>query len=168
MLIAAMILGLVGGLCYFIGGSAGVVADVGGGLDPTPWWAVALVPIGVIGTLGGAMVRWRSSMGGMLMLLAGVSALAVGIASAEELLESQGSAFLVLVSVHPFIGSVFYIPPLIALIVGGALALGTKKGARGREYEYIADVVVSVVSTLLSRLRRRTPDGGEIEDTKST
>ncbi|GAG41186.1 unnamed protein product, partial [marine sediment metagenome] len=36
MLIAAMILGLIGGISYFIGGITGLI----GVPPPTPWWSV--------------------------------------------------------------------------------------------------------------------------------
>jgi len=159
MLIAAMILGLVGGMLYFIGGSTGVLADFWGSTEPTPWWAVAMVPVGIIGTIGGAMARWKANLAGVTLLLAGVSALAVGIASAEETFGSSSGLSSVL-SMHPFFGSVLYFPPLIMLIVGGSLALSAKKDT-SREADNVSDLVLSLVSTVITKLRRKPSDVNE-------
>ena len=169
MLIAAMILGLVGGMLYFIGGSTGVLADFWGSSmepnPPTPWWAVAMIPVGVIGTIGGAMARWKANLAGVTLLLAGVSALAVGFASAEETFGSSSSLSSVL-SMHPFIGSVLYFPPLIMLIVGGSLALSVKRETR-READNVGDLILSLVSALVTKLRRKASDANGARNVKT-
>lgn len=129
MLVAAMVLGLYGGLSYFVGGGTAVVADLWGS---TPWWAVAMIPIGVIGALGGAMARSSPSLAGIVLLLAGVSALAVGFASAEEASQSgaAASSLLSYLPIHPLMGSfLFNLPALIPLIIGGCLALAAARTA---------------------------------------
>ncbi|MFC2000649.1 hypothetical protein ACFLXE_07870, partial [Chloroflexota bacterium] len=142
-----------------------VLADMWGSTDPTPWWAVAMVPVGIIGTIGGAMARWKANIAGVMLLLAGVSALAVGIASAEETFGSYSSAMTVL-SMHPFIGSIFYFPPLIMLIVGGSLAFSAKKDT-SREADNVGDLVLSLVSTVITKLRRKPSDVNKAQDAKT-
>ena len=124
MLIAAMILGLVGGISYFIGGITGLTGIEGS----TPWWNVALIPAGLVGTIGGALPRHKPALAGALLLLAGVSALAVGLSSVDAIVGSPSDlSFIQFLSMHPFVGSAFYLPPLFALIIGGALALAANK-----------------------------------------
>ena len=163
MLIAAMILGLVGGMSYFIGGCTGALADIWGNTEPTPWWAIAMIPVGVIGTIGGAMARWKASLAGVTLLLAGVSALAVGIASAEESFASSSGVPL---AMHPFIGSILYFPPLIMLIVGGSLALSVKRETR-READNVGDLILSLVSALVTKLRRKASDANGARNVKT-
>ena len=128
MLLAAMILGLIGGIQYFIGGTAGTITEHWDHVDNTPWWVISLIPIGVVGTLGGAVVRWRPSLGGVLLLLAGVSAIVIGLVSFEESFEQDGVLFFPpLVSTHPFAPLAYLLSPLFALIIGGALALAGRK-----------------------------------------
>ena len=82
MLIAAMILGLIGGITYFVGGGAGAIGW--GGEGSAPWWVVSLIPIGVLGAMGAALARTKPSVAGMIMLLAAAGAMGVGFASFEE------------------------------------------------------------------------------------
>jgi hypothetical protein len=132
MLIAAMILGLIGGITYFVGGGAGAIGW--GGEGSAPWWVVSLIPIGVLGAMGAALARTKPSVAGMIMLLAAAGALGVGFASFEEYASGQiSSQYMSLVlPTHPFAGSVLYAPvPLLTLVIGGVLALssGKKSGA---------------------------------------
>jgi len=132
MLIAAMILGLIGGITYFVGGGAGAIGWSGEG--SAPWWVVSLIPIGVLGAMGAALARTKPSLAGMIMLLAAVGAMSVGFASFEEYAGEQiGSQYMSLVlPMHAFAGSVLYAPvPLLTLVIGGVLALssGKKSGA---------------------------------------
>jgi hypothetical protein len=129
MLLAAMILGLIGGIQYFIGGTAGTISEQWGYMNNAPWWVVSLIPIGVVGTLGGAVVRWRPSLGGFLLLLAGVSAIVIGLVSFDESLRQGDVLFSPpMVSTHPFDGPLEYLlSPLFALIIGGALAFAGRK-----------------------------------------
>ncbi len=126
MLIAAMILGLIGGISYFIGGITGLI----GVPPPTPWWSVALIPIGLVGTIGGALPRCKPTLAGACLILAGVSALGVGLASAEEIFgwTRDFPSLFAYLSLHPLMGSLLYVPSLFALIIGGALALAANKG----------------------------------------
>jgi len=128
MLIAAMILGLVGGISYFVGGGAGAISWAEGS---TPWWVIALIPIGAIGALGAAMVRANPSVGGSIMLLTGAAAIAVGFASYDEAIGVTSFFRNVLLSsipAHAFVGPAIYLPvPLLSLIIGGALALSAPK-----------------------------------------
>ena len=131
MLIAAMILGLVGGVTYFVGGGAGAVAWSQG---TAPWWMLSLIPIGVVGAMGGMVARTKPSMGGIIMLVTAAAAMGVGFASFAKYSSDQiNSTYMSLVlPTHPFAGSLIYAPvPLLCLVVGGALALssGKKTGA---------------------------------------
>ena len=128
MLLAAMILGLIGGIQYFIGGTAGTITEHWDHMDNAPWWVISLIPIGVVGTLGGAVVRWRPSLGGVLLLLAGVSAMVIGLVSFDESFGQDGVLlFPAFVSTHPFVPLAYLLSPLFALIIGGALALAGRK-----------------------------------------
>jgi hypothetical protein len=134
MLIAAMILGLVGGTIYFVGGGAGSIVLGDGG--SAPWWVIALIPIGAAGVMGGALVRVNSVMAGIILLLAAAAAISVGFASYEEAWDTvirQGTTNYYLIptgilSQHAFLGPLIYLPvPLLSLIIGGALALSAGK-----------------------------------------
>lgn len=128
MLLAAMILGLIGGIQYFIGGTAGTITEHWDHMDNTPWWVISLIPIGVVGTIGGAVVLWRPSLGGVLLLLAGVSAMVIGLVSFDESFGQDGVLlFPAFVSTHPFVPLAYLLSPLFALIIGGALALAGRK-----------------------------------------
>ncbi|MBN2098621.1 MAG: hypothetical protein JW753_03390 [Dehalococcoidia bacterium] len=132
MLIAAMVLGLIGGISYFVGGGAGAIGW--GGDGGAPWWVISLVPIGVLGAMGAALVRTKPTWAGVIMLLAAAGALGVGFASTEQYAtEIYASGEIVrLVPAHAFAGSMLAVPfPLLTLIIGGVLALssGKKSGA---------------------------------------
>ena len=132
MLIAAMILGLIGGITYFVGGCTGTISWTDG---TAPWWVVSLIPIGVLGAMGAALARTKPSVAGMIMLLAAAGALGVGLASYsayDAYVVDRTLARDILLPVHPFMGSVMYAPvPLLTLVIGGMLALssGKKSGA---------------------------------------
>ena len=129
MLIAAMVLGLIGGITYFVGGGAGAV-DPGiivTGATSAPWWVIALIPIGAVAIIGAALVRVNSGLGGSILLLAGAAAISVGFASFEEAV-NNGRLVLGPLSVHAFAGPTGWLPvPLLALIIAGALALSAGK-----------------------------------------
>jgi hypothetical protein len=128
MLIAAMILGLIGGVTYFVGSCVGVVNWADG---TAPWWMISLIPIGAVGAMGGAMARTKPSMAGMVMLLAAAGALGVGLASYnayDTYVIDRVLSRDILLPMHPFMGSVMYAPvPLLTLIIGGMLAISTGK-----------------------------------------
>lgn len=129
MLVAAMILGLIGGITYFVGGCVGVIGWEDGA---APWWMVMLVVIGPVGAMGASLARTKPSLAGMVMLLAAAVALGVGLASYSDfqsyfgnVLDATGEAAL---PVHPFKGSLLGLPvPLLTLIIGGMLALSSGK-----------------------------------------
>ena len=84
--------------------------------------------------MGAALARTKPSVAGMIMLLAAAGAIGVGFASFEQYATEQVAPGYVvsLLPTHPFAGSLVYVPiPLLALIVGGMLALssGKKTGA---------------------------------------
>jgi len=134
MLIAAMVLGLIGGIAYFVGGGAGAVDPgifiVSGATSaPTsaPWWVIALIPIGAVAIIGAALVRVNSGLGGSILLLAGAAAISVGFASFEDA-ANNGRLFVGPLPVHAFAGPTGWLPvPLLALIIAGALALSAGK-----------------------------------------
>jgi hypothetical protein len=137
MLVAAMILGLIGGITYFVGGGAGTIAWTADG--SAPWWVISLIPIGVVGAMGAAMARTKPILAGVIMLLAAAGALGIGFASFADYADRQSiagglpSAYLsILLPTHAFAGTLLYVPfPLLTLIIGGMLALssGKKTGA---------------------------------------
>lgn len=133
MLIAAMVLGLIGGITYFVGGCTGVIVWEDG---TAPWWMIMLVVIGPVGAMGAAMARTKPSMAGVVMLAAAAVALGVGLASYTDFQEKVVIDTTLLsdgvLPVHPFMGSLLGVPvPLLALVIGGMLALssGKKTGA---------------------------------------
>ena len=136
MLLAAMILGLIGGITYFVGGGAAVIEPGAGvnpalGIDSVQWWMIALIVIGAVGVLGGALVRVNPGLAGTILLLAGAAAISVGFASYEEAAEAGPLSLALMFPTHPFAGPLVYLPvPLISLVVAGALALsaGRKPG----------------------------------------
>ena len=125
MLIAAMVLGLIGGITYFVGGGAGAIGYSSTGA--TPWWIIALIPIGAVGIIGAALVRVKPSLAGSILLLAGAAAISVGFASFEDA-ANNGRLFVGPLPVHAFAGPTGWLPvPLLALIIAGALALAAGK-----------------------------------------
>jgi hypothetical protein len=132
MLIAAMILGLIGGITYFVGGCAGIISWPDG---TAPWWMISLILIGAVGAMGAAMARTKPNVAGIVMLLAAAGAIGVGLASYnayDAYVADRTLARDILLPVHPFMGSVMYAPvPLLTLVIGGMLALssGKKSGA---------------------------------------
>ena len=125
MLIAAMVLGLIGGITYFVGGGMGAIVHTG--YDSAQWWVIALIAIGAVAIIGAALVRVNPGMGGRILLLAGAAAISVGFASYETASASQPSLSLWFPE-HPFAGPFIYLPvPLLSLIIGGALALAAGK-----------------------------------------
>jgi hypothetical protein len=127
MLIAAMILGLIGGITYFVGGGAGVIGWADG---TAPWWMISLIPIGAIGAMGAAMARTKPTLAGAIMLLAGAGAMGVGFASYKSYASLTTSAITlpIVVPVHAFVGSIVYFPvALLTLIIGGMLAVSSGK-----------------------------------------
>lgn len=129
MLIAAMILGLIGGITYFVGGCVGVIGWEDG---TAPWWMIMLVVIGPVGAMGAAMARTKPQLAGMIMLLAAAAALGVGLASYSDFQAHFGNTLNVspelALPAHPFMGSLFSVPvPLLTLVIGGMLALSSGK-----------------------------------------
>ncbi len=129
MLIAAMVLGLIGGVAYFVGGCVGVIGWEDG---TAPWWMIMLVVIGPVGAMGGAMARTKPQMAGAVMLLAAAAALGVGLASYSDFTSRfagwVSSSPELALPVHPFMGSLWSLPvPLLTLVVGGMLALSSGK-----------------------------------------
>ncbi len=104
MLIAAMILGLIGGVTYFVGGGVGTIV-LSEGTNSAPWWVVSLIPIGVVGAMGAAMARTKPNVAGIVMLLAVVGAMGVGFASCDAAQE-YGAISEALKGIHPFRGSI--------------------------------------------------------------
>jgi hypothetical protein len=130
MLIAAMILGLIGGITYFVGGGVGTIV-LGEGADSAPWWVVSLIPIGALATMGAAIVRTKPNVAGYVLLLAAAGAIGVGFASCQEAMEYK-AIDEVLNTIHPFGGPFMFVQvPLLSLFIGGMLALssGKKTGA---------------------------------------
>jgi hypothetical protein len=132
MLVAAMILGLIGGISYFVGGCAGTISWPDGA---APWWVISLIPIGGVGAMGASMARTKPSMAGVVMLIAAVSAMGVGFASLPDFIERQSTVgalpseyLTVLVPAHALGGNILVVPfSLLTLIIGGMLALSTGK-----------------------------------------
>jgi len=124
MLIAAMVLGLIGGITYFVGGGCGAIAHTGA--SSAQWWVIALIAIGAVAIIGAALVRVNPGLGGSILLLAGAAAISVGFASYKEAttVSSLNSIF----PQQPFAGPLLYLPaPLLSLVIGGALALAAGK-----------------------------------------
>jgi hypothetical protein len=135
MLIAAMILGLIGGITYFVGGCVGIIGWEDG---TAPWWMIMLVVIGPVGAMGAAMARTKPTMAGMVMLVAAAAALGVGVASYSDFQEHFGGMLNVSTElplpVHPFMGSLLSLPvPLLTLVIGGMLALASGKTTAAEE-----------------------------------
>lgn len=128
MLIAAMILGLIGGVSYFIGGTGLTVSDVDFmPWDDTPWWVISMIPIGIVGTIGAMSVLWKQSLAAVLLLMAGASAIAIGIVAYDDVPEMMPYIYLGM-PMHPFGGSLFYSAvPLFSLIIAAALTIAGRK-----------------------------------------
>ncbi len=135
MLIAAMVLGLIGGITYFVGGCVGVIGWEDG---TAPWWMIMLVVIGPVGAMGAAMARTKPQLAGMIMLLAAAAALGVGLASYSDF-QAHFSNMLnvspeLALPIHPFLGSLFSLPvPLLTLVIGGMLALSSGKATAAED-----------------------------------
>jgi hypothetical protein len=126
MLIAAMVLGLIGGITYFVGGGMGAIVHTGA--DSAQWWVIALIVIGAVAIIGAALVRMNPGLGGSILLLAGAAAISVGFASYKEAVSVSQLNFSLVFPEHPFAGPFIYLPvPLLSLVVGGALALAAGK-----------------------------------------
>lgn len=132
MLVAAMILGLIGGITYFVGGCAGTIAWPDG---TAPWWVVSLIPVGALGAMGASMARTKPTMAGVIMLIAAASAMVIGLASLPNFIERQSTVgglpseyLTVLVPAHALGGNLLVVPlSLLTLIIGGMLALSSGK-----------------------------------------
>ncbi|MBM4461967.1 MAG: hypothetical protein FJ012_01355 [Chloroflexi bacterium] len=107
MLIAAMVLGLLVGVGEFLGG-LGYLAAIAADSGVIHWWAVALVPIGLVATLGGVLALSRPGMAAILLLSSCVANAVVGLVSIG--LDEIGGSFLLW--------------PAVFLALAGALALG--------------------------------------------
>jgi hypothetical protein len=138
MLIAAMVLGLIGGVTYFVGGLSAVTTvsweDIFETHTGPPWWVIALIPIGFVGAVGGLLVCTKTSLGIASLALASVAALATGIASFEQSFELDNTLFAPpILPAHPFAGLAIYLPvPLLALIIATALAYTAKKAGEDK------------------------------------
>jgi len=132
MLIAAMVLGLIGGITYFVGGCAGTISW---GEGTAPWWVISLIPIGAVGAMGAAMARTKPMTAGAVMLLAAAGAMGVGFASLPDFInrldtvgEVPSNYLTVLVPAHALTGNLLVVPfSLLTLIIGGMLAISTGK-----------------------------------------
>jgi len=132
MLIAAMVLGLIGGITYFVGGCAGTISW---GEGTAPWWVISLIPIGAVGAMGAAMARTKPLTAGAVMLLAAAGAMGVGFASLPDFINRLDTAgevpsnyLTVLVPAHALTGNLLVVPfSLLTLIIGGMLAISTGK-----------------------------------------
>lgn len=134
--------------------------------EAASWWAIALIPIGLVGFIGGTLARTRADLAAIFMLLAGLSALVVGLYSAEDAFEGSGFAAGYL-SLHPLMSSSpFFIPPLVLLIVGGALALAAKKApdtkSAPQEIPFSA-----LISSLIAKVLPGYSSSNEQKKTKS-
>ena len=133
MLLAAMILGIVGGVTYFAGGISAVTSVSWEQIFQThtgpPWWTVILIPIGLVGLFGGVLVYWKPKAGAILLALASISAMAAGIASFQQSFQISTASFIPpILPAHPFATPLLYLPgPLLALTVGAALAFAAMK-----------------------------------------
>ena len=126
MLIAAMVLGLIGGITYFVGGGMGAIVHTG--YDSAQWWVIALIAIGAVAIIGAALVRVNPGLGGSILLLAGAAAISVGFASYKDTASVSQLNLSLMFPEHPFAGPFIYLPvPLLSLIIGGALALAAGK-----------------------------------------
>ena len=92
MLLAAMILGLIGGTSYFIMGIVGhIVPEMYH--HGTPWWITSLMPIGLVAFAGGILVHWEPKLGTALFALASASAITIGLTSYKSAWEEGGVFF---------------------------------------------------------------------------
>jgi hypothetical protein len=112
MLITAMVLGLLVGVGEFLGG-LGILVDSAAHSAVIHWWAVALVPIGLVATFGGVSALSRPGIAAILLLSSCVANVVVGLVSIAL---DEGADSLLM--------------PAVLLALAGALALG--KQLRGR------------------------------------
>jgi hypothetical protein len=132
MLIAAMILGLIGGITYFVGGCTGTISW---GEGTAPWWVISLIPIGAVGAMGAAMAKTKPMMAGAIMMLAAAAAMGVGFASLPDYISRADTTggipsnyLAVLVPAHALGSRIEAVPySLLTLIIGGMLAISTGK-----------------------------------------
>jgi hypothetical protein len=129
MLLIAMILGLVGGLSYALGGASALTSvpweEVVVYHTGPPWWVVTLIPIGLVGAAGGALVYWRPKIGAALLFLAVFGAVLTGLMAMQESYELDGQVYgTQILPMHPFGGPFLVFPvPLFALVTAIALAM---------------------------------------------
>jgi len=129
MLVIAMILGLIGGLSYALGGASALTSvaweEVVVYHTGPPWWVVTLIPIGLVGATGGALVYWRPKIGAALMFLAVFGAVLTGLMAMQESWELEGQLYgMQILPVHPFGGPFMIFPvPLFSLVSAIALAM---------------------------------------------
>jgi hypothetical protein len=129
MLLAAMILGLIGGLSYALGGASALTSvpweEVVVYHSGPPWWVVTLIPIGVVGAAGGTLVYWKPKLGAALLFLAAFGAILTGLLAMQESYELERAEFAPqLLPLHPFSGPVMFFPvPLFAHVIAIALAM---------------------------------------------
>jgi hypothetical protein len=129
MLLAAMILGLIGGLSYALGGASALTSvpweEVVVYHTGPPWWVVTMIPIGVVGAVGGALVYWKPKHGAALLFLAASGAILTGLLAMQESFELERQTYTPgILPMHPFSGPIVAFPvPLFAHVIALALAV---------------------------------------------
>ncbi|MDY6917004.1 MAG: hypothetical protein SVP26_03525 [Chloroflexota bacterium] len=133
MLTAAMVIGVLGGVAYLMAGLVAAVLGVPAGdtwssvaLVGAPVWLVMLIPIGLMGIIGGALGRRRPTEAGILLWLASGALVVVGLVSVHDMLRLIGDSPLSLhgyESVIVFALVLYFVAGLFALMGGGTLAL---------------------------------------------
>jgi hypothetical protein len=109
MLITAMVLGILVGVTEFLSG-LGYLAAIAADSGAIYWWAVALVPIGLVATLGGVSALSRPGIAAILLLSSCFANAVVGLVSIA--LDEIGGSLLLM--------------PAVLLALAGALALGKR------------------------------------------
>ncbi len=128
MLLIAMILGLIGGLSYALGGASALTSvaweEVVVYHTGPPWWVVTLIPIGLVGATGGALVYWRPNIGAALLFLAIFGAVLTGLMAMQDSYEVEGQFLGQILPMHPFAGPLMIFPvPIFALVTALALTM---------------------------------------------